>query len=53
MVNRYYLNEQQFPLTGNCVFISHQRNDKQVAKEIANYILKSGVDIYFDEYDRR
>lgn len=51
MVNRYYLNEQLYPRTGNCVFISHQRNDKQVAKEIANYILKSGVDIYFDEYD--
>lgn len=52
MVNRYYLNEQLYPLTGNCVFISHQRNDKAVAKEIANYISKSGVDIYFDEYDR-
>ena len=52
MVNRYYLNEQLFPRTGNCVFISHQRNDKSVAKEIANYIYKSGVDIYFDEYDR-
>lgn len=51
MANRYYLDEHQFPSIGNCLFISHQRNDKQVAKEIANYIYKSGVDIYFDEYD--
>lgn len=51
MANRYYLNETQNPRTGNCVFISHQRNDKEVAKKIADYIYKSGVDIYFDEYD--
>ena len=51
MANRYYLNEAQYPRTGNCVFISHQRNDKDVAKKIADYIYKSGVDIYFDEYD--
>ncbi len=51
MANRFYLNEQLYPRTGNCVFISHQRNDKEVAKKIADYILKSGVDIYFDEYD--
>lgn len=51
MANRYYLNEQQYPRTGNCVFISHQKNDKEIAKKIADYINKSGVDIYFDEYD--
>lgn len=51
MANRYYLNETHYPWTGNCVFISHQRNDKEVAKKIADYIYKSGVDIYFDEYD--
>ena len=50
MANRYYLNEQ-YPNHGNCVFISHQKNDKDVAKTIANYILRSGLDIYFDEYD--
>lgn len=50
MANRYFLSEQ-YPTYGNCVFISHQRNDKEVAKTIANYIYKSGLDIYFDEYD--
>lgn len=52
MANRYYLNEQQYPRTGNCVFISHQKKDKDIAKKIADYINKGGVDIYFDEYDR-
>lgn len=51
MANRYNLNEEQYPRYGNCVFISHQRNDKEVAKTIANYISRSGLDIYFDEYD--
>lgn len=52
MANRYYLNELQYPRTGACVFISHQKKDKEIAKKIADYIDKSGVDIYFDEYDR-
>lgn len=52
MANRYYLNEQLYPRTENCVFISHQKKDKEIAKIIADYISKSGVDIYFDEYDR-
>ena len=51
MANRYYLNEEKYPRYGNCVFISHQRNDKEIAKTIANYIYRSGLDIYFDEYD--
>ena len=52
MANRYYLNDSQYPRTGNCVFISHQKDDKEVAKQIAGYISKSGMDIYFDEFDR-
>lgn len=50
MANRYFLSEQ-YPIHGNCVFISHQKDDKDVAKTIANYISRSGLDIYFDEYD--
>ena len=52
MANRYSLNEFQYPRTGNCVFISHQKGDKEVAKQIANYISRSGIDIYFDEFDK-
>lgn len=51
MANRYYLKNSQFSKTDNCVFISHQQKDKEAARDIANYINKSGVDIYFDEYD--
>lgn len=52
MANRYYLDEVFDSKYGNCVFISHQKNDKEVAKKIADYISKSGIDIYFDEYDQ-
>lgn len=51
MANRFYLNDLQFSRTENCVFISHHKNDKEIAKKIAEYIYASGVDIYFDEFD--
>lgn len=34
-----------------CVFLSHQRADKDVCRNIANYLLAAGIDVYFDEYD--
>lgn len=34
-----------------CIFLSHQKNDASVCKYIADYLMKSGVDVYFDEYD--
>lgn len=51
-INRYYLDDISYRQGINCVFISHQRKDKAVAKAIADYIEKAGVDVYFDEYDR-
>lgn len=33
------------------VFISHQKNDSEVASKIADYLVEAGVDIYFDQYD--
>lgn len=50
-INRYYLSEQYDVAGENCIFISHNRKDKEVAKAIADYILKAGIHIYFDEYD--
>jgi hypothetical protein len=35
-----------------CIFISHQRKDKEEAKKVADYIQNAGIDIYFDEYDK-
>jgi len=34
------------------VFISHQKNDRKEAKEIADYLKEVGIQVYFDEYDR-
>lgn len=33
------------------VFISHQKNDSDVARKIADYFEDAGVDTYFDQYD--
>lgn len=34
------------------VFISHQKKDRDEAREIANYLKKVSIKVYFDEYDR-
>lgn len=35
-----------------CVFISHQKNDSGAARKIADYLIRAGIDVYFDEYDK-
>ncbi len=35
------------------VFISHQKNDRIAAGELAAYIQWLGIDVYFDEYIKR
>lgn len=34
------------------VFISHQKLDRNQAEEIANYLRRANIPVYFDEYDR-
>jgi hypothetical protein len=34
-----------------CVFISHQKADREAAKKIADFLLGLDIDVYFDEYD--
>ena len=34
-----------------CVFLSHQKEDKEICKKIADYLLTADIDVYFDEYD--
>lgn len=48
-LNRYYLDDVSSRIGIKCVFISHQRKDKTVARAIADYIKDAGVDVYFDE----
>lgn len=33
------------------VFISHQKNDSDAARTIADYFQDAGIDVYFDQYD--
>lgn len=37
--------------TNKRVFISHKKEDRDVAKKVADYIMEAGIDVYFDEYD--
>ena len=34
-----------------CVFISHQKKDRQIAMSVAKAITDAGIDVYFDEDD--
>lgn len=34
-----------------CLFISYQRQDRTEAKKVADYLISSGINVYFDEYD--
>lgn len=34
-----------------CVFISHQKADKEAAKKVADYLMDAEIDVYFDMYD--
>jgi len=34
-----------------CVFLSHQQNDKAVCRKISDYLLAADIDVYFDEDD--
>jgi TIR domain len=60
-LNRAYLRDsnklesrKQWGILQNvkCVFISHQKADKDICRSIANYLISAGIDVYFDEYDQ-
>lgn len=57
-INRFYSTTKyntrtQFLSTGiKCVFISHQKNDKDSAKKVAEYLQNAGIEVYFDEFDK-
>jgi len=40
-----------FSSHGRCVFVSHSSLDKPVAKDVADFLIHSRLDVYFDEYD--
>lgn len=49
---KYQSRAQVISLGIKCVFISHQKSDKDAAKKVADYLMSSGIDVYFDEYDK-
>ena len=53
--NYFNLNESEqrtfSASTHKRVFISHKKEDRDVAKKVADYIMEAGIDVYFDEYD--
>lgn len=49
---KYSSRSQVVNLGIKCVFISHQRKDKDSARKVADYLQNAGIDIYFDEYDK-
>lgn len=53
--NYFSLNESEqrtfSASTHKRVFISHKKEDRDVAKKVADYIMDAGIDVYFDEYD--
>lgn len=57
-INYYYLREHYNGILPKAsvdnprVFISHQKNDSDVAKKIADYLEEAGIDTYFDQYDK-
>ncbi|WP_417591398.1 toll/interleukin-1 receptor domain-containing protein [Owenweeksia hongkongensis] len=54
-LNWLYLNESNTKskkqLGQKCIFISHQKSDTEACREIADYLIEAGVNVYFDEYD--
>ena len=34
------------------IFISHQKRDAEQARQVADYLTRCGIEVYFDEYDR-
>ncbi len=56
-INRYYWpvkyeSRASFLKTRvKCVFISYQRDDKAAALKVAEYLEKSGIDVYIDMHD--
>lgn len=46
-----YIYENLYTRGTQCVFISHKKEDSHAAKQIADYLMNAGVNVYFDEYD--
>nr|WP_315212952.1 toll/interleukin-1 receptor domain-containing protein [uncultured Flavobacterium sp.] len=48
---KYHSRSQVVGLGIKCVFISYQKEDKDSAIKIADYLMSIGIDVYLDRYD--
>lgn len=48
---KYHSRSQVLSLGIKCVFISYQKEDKESAIKIADYLMSIGIDVYIDRYD--
>lgn len=48
---KYQSRSQVVALGIKCVFISYQKEDKDSAIKIADYLISIGIDVYLDRYD--
>ena len=48
---KYQSRSQVVALGIKCVFISYQKEDKDSAIQIADYLMSIGIDVYLDRYD--
>jgi len=48
---KYYSRATTLAQNITCIFLSHQQKDKEQARKIADFLIRAGIDVYFDEYD--
>lgn len=48
---KYQSRNQIIALGVKCIFISYQKEDKDSAIKVADYLLSIGIDVYLDRYD--
>lgn len=54
--NYFVLSESEkrlfsYSSTQPCVFISHKKEDAEFARNLSNYVMDKGINVYFDEND--
>ena len=52
LVEQFSRLAKKTPVKVPCIFISYQRDDENYAKDIADYINKQKIDVYFDLNDK-
>jgi hypothetical protein len=49
--NRRLFSDIEYSQNRTCIFVSHKKEDADKAREITDYIIDCGIDVFFDEND--